>query len=108
VNSGRSFERARVHFDVALEESGRQVFAPALNLSPSGILIAAEQPPPVGSPVRVVMSLPPNGVFVRLQGRVVRHATEQPLQGAFAVVFQAVEEQTVEELRSFVTTAANA
>lgn len=103
---GRSSERARVHLEVAVEESGRQVFTPALNLSPSGILLISDAPPDVGTPVRVVMSLPPDGIFVRLQGRVVRH-TSDGRRRAFAVNFLATDEGTVSELRSFVD-AANA
>ena len=102
---GRGCDRARVQLEVALEASGLQVFTPALNLSASGILLASDAPPEVGSPVRIVMSLPPDGIFVRLQGRVVRHARAGQ-RAAFAVVFLATDEGTVSELRSVVQAAS--
>lgn len=107
MESGRLQDRTRVSLDVALEESGRQVFTPTLNLSASGVLLACEQPPAVGTHVSVVMSLPPTGVFVRLQGEVVRHAREIQ-RPAFAVVFRAVDEATREQLEGFVARVARA
>ncbi len=91
--------RARAQFEVAVEGGGRQIFAPALNLSASGVLLACDEPPALGTSVRVVISLPPTGVFLRLQGTVVRIDEEG---GAFAVSFRAVDEGCAEKLRSFV------
>ena len=96
--------RIRVEFEVAVEERGRQVFSPVLNLSSSGMLLVAPELPPVGTAVRVVASLPPAGRFVRLYGTVVRHAPEEG-PSAFAVAFRATDEQTRSELRSFVAMA---
>ena len=104
MRSGRQQARAAVDLEVAFEESGRQLFTPALNLSASGVLLASDQPPPIGSYVQVVMSLPPSGVFVRLQGDVVRHTASGGASG-FAVAFQAVDRRTVAELESFVERA---
>ena len=82
-------QRALLPAEVAVETAGSQVFRTAVNLSPSGILLAADELPEVGTTVRVVISLPPTGRFVRLQGRVVRH--EQAT--AYAVAFEAIEER---------------
>jgi hypothetical protein len=87
--------------EVACEEPGRQVFFPSVNLSTSGILLGSKAPPSVGEQVRVVLSLPPDGVFVRMQGRVVRHA-DPPEPEGFAVVFKGVDERTRGELGEFV------
>lgn len=96
-------DRARVRLDVALEERGREVFSPALNLSASGAFVATPEPPEIGSQVRMVLSLPPNGVFVRLYGEVVRHAsTDEP--NGFGVTFVGVDERSSRDLRSFVHT----
>jgi len=80
--------RAPLDSDVAVESAGRQTFRSALNLSRSGILLAADELPDLGTPVRVVISLPPSGRFVRLQGRVVRHDRGS----AYAVAFEAIDE----------------
>ena len=104
MESGRQQARAAVMLDVAFEEGGRQLFTPALNLSSSGVLLASDRPPPIGSYVQVVMSLPPTGVFVRLQGDVVRHAPAGGSTG-FAVAFRAVDRRTTTELESFVERA---
>ena len=87
--------------DVAYEEPGRQRFFPALNLSASGIFLATEEPPAVGKEVRVVLSLPPNGIFLRMQGLVVRHAGGSEPNG-FAVAFEAIDDRTRSNLKEFV------
>ncbi len=97
----RHEERTPVKLEVAYEEPGRQRFFPALNLSASGIFLAAEEPPEVGREVRVVLSLPPNGIFLRMQGLVVRHAGGSEPNG-FAVVFEAVDDRTRSDLKEFV------
>ena len=97
----RHEERTPVDLEVAYEEPGRQRFFPALNLSVSGIFLAAEEPPEVGQEVRVVLSLPPNGIFLRMQGLVVRHADGSEPSG-FAVAFEAVDERTRSDLKEFV------
>ncbi len=94
-------ERTSVDLDVAYEEPGRQLFFPALNLSASGIFLAAEEPPEVGQQVRVVLSLPPNGIFLRMQGLVVRHAEGSEPKG-FAVAFEGVDARTRSNLKEFV------
>jgi len=103
--SRRQDSRIRVELEVAVEEGGSHVFRPSVDLSPSGILVASDRPPEVGTPVRVVMSLPPRGLFVRLQGEVVRHCPTAP---GFAVRFLAVDEDTAVALRSFVSVSAEA
>ena len=103
--SRRREARIRVELDVAVEEGGRHVFRPAVDLSPSGVLIGSDSPPELGTPVRVVMSLPPSGLFVRLQGEVVRHCSDRH---GFAVRFLAVDEETAGALRSFVAVSAQA
>lgn len=97
--------RSKVQLEVALEERGRQVFAPTLDLSASGVLLGGDAAPEIGTPVRVVMSLPPSGVFVRLQGEVVRHAAERE-RAAFAVAFHAVDEFSRQLLRGFLGDAS--
>ncbi len=101
VQHDRHDERTSVELEVAYEEPGRQRFFPALNLSASGIFLAAEEPPEVGQEVRVVLSLPPNGIFLRMQGLVVRHADGSEPSG-FAVAFEAVDERTRSDLKEFV------
>lgn len=86
---------------MAYEEPGRQRFFPALNLSASGIFLAAEESPELGREVRVVLSLPPNGIFLRIQGQVVRHAGGSEPHG-FAVAFEAVDDRTRSDLKDFV------
>lgn len=81
--------RAPLPSEVAVEAAGAETFRAVLNLSRSGILLAADELPELGTAVRVVISLPPSGRFVRLQGRVVRH--EQA--AAYAVAFEAIEER---------------
>ncbi len=97
----RHEERTPVDLEVAYEEPGRQRFFPALNLSASGIFLAAEEPPEVGQEVRVVLSLPPNGIFLRMQGLVVRHAGGSEPNG-FAVAFAEVDDRTRSDLKEFV------
>jgi hypothetical protein len=87
--------------EVAYEEPGRQVFFPALNLSASGIFLGSREPPDVGAEVQVVLSLPPDGVFLRMHGLVVRHAAPVEPDG-FAVAFADVDERTRNELNDFV------
>ncbi len=101
VQHDRHDERTSVDLEVAYEEPGRQRFFPALNLSASGIFLAAEEPPEVGQEVRVVLSLPPNGIFLRMQGLVVRHADGSEPSG-FAVAFEAVDDRTRSDLKEFV------
>lgn len=103
--SRRCDSRVRVDLDVAIEEGGSHVFRPAVDLSPSGVLVASDSSPEVGTPVRVVMSLPPRGLFVRLQGEVVRHRTDRP---GFAVRFLAIDDDTAGALRTFVSASAEA
>ena len=100
----RHEERAPVRLEVAYEEPGRQVFFPALNLSVSGVFLASEEPPEVGQQVQVVLSLPPNGLFLRMRGVVVRHAGRAEPRG-FAVAFEEVDERTRGDLKEFVTGA---
>ena len=94
-------DRARVHLDVALEERGREVFSPAVNLSASGVFVSSPAPPQVGTHLRLVLSLPPDGVFVRLYGEVVRHAAQGEPAG-FAVSFLGIDERSSRDLRTFV------
>jgi hypothetical protein len=98
----RGCRRASVRFDVAFEEPGRQLFVPALNVSASGMFLASpDVRPEVGSPVRVVLSLPPDGVFLRLRGSVVRHAAVgEP--GGFAVRFDDGDPRSFVALQRFV------
>ena len=91
--------------DVAYEEPGRQIFFPALNLSATGVFLGSRSPPDVGSQVRVVLSLPPRGIFVRMRGSVVRHGAPSEPQG-FAVAFETLDERTQRELQDFVRTAS--
>ncbi len=97
----RASRRARVGFRVALEQTGQQLFAQALNVSEGGIFLAAPEPPELGSPVSIVLSLPPSGRFLRLQGEVVRHAGDDEPSG-FAVRFRAVDEPSADVLSRFV------
>ena len=107
MESRRSHGRVPVSLDVAIEESGRESFAPIVNLSASGVLLASDEPPEVGTAVRVVMSLPPTGRFVRLHGQVVRHESlgRRP---AFAVAFHSVDEGNRSILAGFVSESAEA
>ena len=99
-------ERASVQFDVACEEPGRQVFLPARNLSTSGILLGAEELPDLGSAVQLVLSLPSNGVFLRIAGLVVRHGKGG--DPTFAVAFSNLDERTRGEIADFVRDARSA
>jgi hypothetical protein len=98
----RRCRRASVRWDVAFEEPGRQLFVPALNVSASGIFLASpDVRPQVGSPVRVVVSLPPDGVFLRLSGSVVRHAASGEPDG-FAIRFDDADPRSFLALQRFV------
>ncbi len=99
----RHEERTPVELEVAYEEPGQQRFFPALNLSASGIFLASGEPPEVGKEVRVVLSLPPNGVFLRMRGLVVRHAASSEPSG-FAVAFKGVDKRTRDDLKEFLRT----
>ena len=98
-------DRALVTLDVAVEAAGQQVFQSAVNLSHSGVLLASDDPLPLGTQVRVVISLPPDGVFVRMHGTVVRHQPGQHGDPAFAVKFEAVDAETTATLARFVASA---
>lgn len=104
---GRRDERAAVTIPVALEERGREAFSPALNLSTSGVFLAGLDPPQVGASVRLVVSLPPYGLFVRMRGTVVRHASKLEPSG-FAVRFDALDATTSSRLESFVSNSVEA
>ncbi|MFQ5515349.1 MAG: PilZ domain-containing protein [Myxococcota bacterium] len=93
--------RASVGVAVGYEGDGRQAFSPALNLSVSGVFLATPDPLPVGGEVQLVLSLPPDGVFLRIQGRVVRHAGPTEPRG-FAVAFSRIDTRSRAELRAFV------
>ena len=97
-------ERAPVQLEVACEEPGRQVFFPALNLSASGIFLAAAEPPELGREIHVVLSLPPDGLFLRMRGHVVRHAS-RPEPSGFAVAFESLDDRTRGDLKQFVRTS---
>jgi hypothetical protein len=104
----RSYPRARVRWDVAFEERGRQLFVPTLNVSASGMFLASgDVRPEVGAPVRVVLSLPPDGVFLRLRGWVVRHATTGEPDG-FAIRFDHDDSLAAVELQRFVSRLSTA
>ncbi len=103
----RRHERAPGRMDVAYEEPGRQVFMPALNLSASGVFLACAERPQLGVSVQLVLSLPPDGLFVRLQGRVVRHAGALEPSG-FAVAFDGVDTRTSRTLLRYVHGASAA
>lgn len=100
----RSSRRARVGFRVAIEQPGQQVFAQALNLSTGGIFLATAEPAELGTSVSIVLSLPPSGRFLRLQGEVVRHAGDDEPSG-FAVRFASVDEPSADVLDRFVSDA---
>jgi len=98
-------QRTKIQLEVAYEEPGRQVFFSALNLSTSGVFLVSEEPPQLGQEVRVVLSLPPDGLFVRMRGLVVRHAGRGEPRG-FAVAFAGVDERTQADLQEFLRTSA--
>ncbi len=87
--------------EVAYEEPGRQLFYRALNLSASGVFLGANEPPDMGVHVLIVFSLPPDGVFVRARGQVVRHASAGEPAG-FAVAFRDLDAISRSELQAFV------
>ncbi len=93
--------RAPVQIDVAYEEPGRQVFSPAHDLSVSGMFLRTEEPPKVGTHLKLVFSLPPDGLFVRTRGLVVRHSADSEPDG-FGLVFEDLDERIRGELRSFI------
>ncbi len=104
----RGYHRASVRWDVAFEEPGRQVFVPARNVSASGMFLASgDLRPAVGAPVRVVVSLPPDGLFLRLRGSVVRHAAAGEPDG-FAIRFDEGDPGSVLALQRFVTHVSRA
>ena len=49
----------------------------------------------------MVLSLPPDGVFLRMQGLVVRHAGGTEPSG-FAVAFEEIDDRTRSDLKEFV------
>jgi len=103
MDEARGCRRASVRWEVAFEEPGRQLFVPALNVSASGMFLASpDVRPDVGVPVRVVVSLPPDGVFLRLRGSVVRHAEPGEPDG-FAIRFEDGDPGSVLALQRFVT-----
>ena len=104
MGKNRHAERVPIRTDVAFEEPGRQVFLPSLNLSSSGIFLSSDQSPEVGTEVRVVLSLPPDGLFLRLSGVVVRRAHGSEPEG-FAVAFEAPQGSTQGVLADFVRSA---
>jgi hypothetical protein len=89
---------------VAFEEAGRELFLPAVNLSESGVFLASETSPPIGTGASVVLSLPPDGVFLRLRGTVVREAGPREPRG-FALSFYGVDGRAAGLLRKFVIEA---
>ena len=93
--------RAPVQMDVAYEEPGRQVFSPTHDLSVSGVFLRTEEPPKVGTHLKLVFTLPPDGLFVRTRGQVVRHAADSEPDG-FGLVFEDLDERIRGELRSFI------
>jgi hypothetical protein len=57
---------------VAYEDSDRQVFLRARDLSAGGIFLFSPDPPPVGVEAHVLLELPGKPAFIRLSGRVAR------------------------------------
>lgn len=93
--------RADVKLEVAFEEPGRHVFLPVLNLSTSGIFLAARERPVLGDRVQLVMSLPPDGEFLRLRAVVVRHSGSAEPSG-FALRFDPLDARSERALAAFI------
>jgi hypothetical protein len=89
---------------VAYKEVGRELFLPALNLSESGVFLASDSLPTVGTGASLVLSLPPEGIFLRLRGTVVRRAGSLEPSG-FALSFLGIDHRSSELLREFVRSA---
>ena len=92
--------RADVKLEVACEESGRHIFLPAVNLSASGVFLAARERPRLGDSVQLVMSLPPDGEFLRLRAVVVRHSESSEPNG-FALCFDGIDERSERMLANY-------
>ncbi len=92
--------RADVKLEVACEESGRHVFLPAVNMSASGIFLAAPERPRLGDRVQLVISLPPDGEFLRLRAVVVRHSESSEPNG-FALCFDGIDERSGRMLANY-------
>jgi hypothetical protein len=101
VGPGRRHERVRIRISTVYEDLGREVFLQALNLSESGLFLASDESPPIGSAVGLVFSLPPEGPFIRARGTVVRRSASTEPSG-FAVSFRGLDRRSSSALREFV------
>lgn len=101
MESGRRHERVRVCISTVYEDLGREVFLQTLNLSESGLFLASDESPLVGTAVGLVFSLPPEGPFLRVRGTVVRCSGSPEPQG-FAVTFRGLDLRASRDLREFV------
>jgi hypothetical protein len=97
----RESPRAPVRLDVAYEERGRPIFCSTLNLSELGAFLRTGERPKIGERVHLVLSLPPEGVFLRLRGTVVRYEGQWEPKG-FAIRFDASDPQQSSTLAQFV------
>ena len=92
--------RTDVKLEVAYEQAGRHVFLPAVNMSASGIFLAAPERPRLGDRVQLVISLPPDGAFLRLRALVVRHSRQSEPNG-FALCFEGIDERSERMLANY-------
>jgi hypothetical protein len=102
----RAAERVQAALGVAYEDSDRQVFLRARDLSAGGIFLLSPDPPPVGVEAQVLLELPGEPAFVRLCGQVTRREVGE--YSGFALRFGSpTTEDALQALRSYVAGLAS-
>jgi len=103
-SNARAALRAAARLRAAYEDERQQVFLQTRDLSETGVFLWASDPPPVGARARLLLQLPGQPAFVRLQGTVARREVTTTSASGFALCFEqsALDEGTRECLRDFV------
>ena len=93
--------RLEVRLEAAYEDRDRQVFLTTRNLSETGAYLVASDPPDTGVRARLMLELPGEPAFVRLDGVVARRVAGD----GFAVRFdlERTPQGAREALRAFAT-----
>jgi len=102
--AARTATRLMVQMEVEIEGVRQRRVVQTHNLSDSGMLLRASEPPPVGSTVQLLFRLPDDSHAILLEGEVVREADPkvEKVRG-FAVRYTRVRGDDLDRLRSFVT-----
>ncbi len=106
VRERRGFARVPVRLEIGYEDTFRQVFLTACDVSEGGMYLYSDDPPPAGSTARLLFEIPSHPAMIRVGG-VVTHSEQGPNSG-FGLRFQPDEMALVdyEALRKFVATAS--